>query len=111
MMNPILVPTLDELAVVFDQAASLERKAAARVDVPGSSAADEAAYNVACNALIDVCSQIADIPAQTPAHIQLKARVLDWHAFPDGREPGFVDERLAFQLVRALLDGLPGDGR
>lgn len=110
-MPPILVPTLDELAVEFEQASAAKSAANALCVASGEGEAEGFAYDEACRALCEVTRQIAQMPAQTAAHLRLKARVLDWHAFPDGREPDFFDERLAFQLVRALLDGLPGGER
>ena len=110
-MTPILVPTLDELAVEFERAYAAERAANARCVASGEAEAEGWAYDEFCGALGDVCSQIAELPAQTKAHVRLKARALSWHAFPDGQEPAPIDEPLAFQLVRALIDGLPGDGQ
>lgn len=111
MMTPILVPTLDELAVEFERASAAERAANALCVASGEGKAEGFAYDDACRALGEVCRQIAELPAQTMAHVQLKARALAWYAFPDGQEPGTIDERLAFQLVRALVDGLPGAGQ
>lgn len=107
-MTPILVPTLDELAVEFERASDAERAANALCVASGEGAAEGLAYDEACGALGAVCGQIAELPAQTLAHVRLKARALAWYAFPDGQEPVTIDERLAFQLVRALVDGLPG---
>lgn len=110
-MTPILVPTLDELAVEFERASAAERAANALCVASGEGRAEGFAYDEACSALGEVCQQIAELPAQTMAHVRLKARALAWQSFPDGQEPAPVDERLAFQLVRALVDGLPGDGQ
>ena len=107
-MTPILVPTLDELAVEFERARAAERAANALRVATNEGNAEGFAYDEACRALCEVTHQIAELPAQTAAHLRLKARALDLHAFPDGQEPAPVDGRLAFQLVRALLDGLPG---
>jgi hypothetical protein len=107
-VTPILVPTLDELAFEFERAYAAERAANALCVASSEGAAEGFAYDDACGVLGEVCRQIAGLPAQTTAHVQLKARALAWHAFPDGEEPATIDERLAFQLVRALVDGLPG---
>ena len=111
MMTPILVPTLDELAVEFERASAAERAANALCVASGEGKAEGFAYDEACGALGEVCRQIAELPAPTMAHVQLKARALAWYAFPDGQEPATIDERLAFQLVRALVDGLPEAGQ
>lgn len=67
----------------------------------------DAKANDACNTLSDVAHQIAELPAQTAEHVRLKARALDWLAFSQGEPTSGGDERLAYQLVRALLDGVP----
>lgn len=108
-MTPILVPTLDELAVEFERASAAERAANALCVASGEGEAEGWAYDEFCGALCEVTRQIAELPAQTMSHVRLKARALDWHAFADGQEPASTDERLAFQLVRALVDGFPGD--
>ena len=107
MTQPILVPTLDELAVEFERASAAERAAHAACLESGEATAESSAYDEACGALCEVCRQIAELPAQTVAHLHLKARALDWHAFPDGQEPATTEERLAFQVVKGLLEGLP----
>lgn len=106
-MSPILVPTLDELGVEFERVSALYRAAcAACAAEPESKAADDAA-DAASSQLVDLCAHIAALPAQTHQHLRIKAMALSV-TFPDGVEPATTDERLAFQLARALLDGLPG---
>lgn len=105
---PILVPTLEELAGEFDRvlAAHHAAEAASAAD-PGNLTLDAAA-DAAVSALGNGCHAIALLPAQNVEHVRLKARALDWLAFSDGLEPAYGGERLAYQLVRALLDGVPG---
>ena len=119
MLSPILVPTLAELsdeleraiAALTDAEAALDaREAATGVAVPKGDAMDNA-YNEACSACSDLVCEIANQPAQNANDLRVKARALEWHVFPDGQEPSIFDERLAFQIVRALLDGLPGHAK
>lgn len=116
-MTPMLVPTLAELACELDQAvasykiidaAMTEREAVTGLAVPKGDPMDDA-FNAACDRCSGLVLEIANLPAQTAHDLRTKARALEWHAFSDGQEPATYDERLAFQLVRALLDGLPGD--
>jgi len=118
-MNPILVPTLAELSTELEreiallkmlEAALNEQEAMSGRAVPKGDASD-IAYNSAVDRCCTLAREIAELPAQTLQDLRVKAQALAWHAFPDGREPAPADERLAFQLVRGLLDGLPGSGQ
>lgn len=104
--NPILVPTLEELAGEFDRLLAQYRAADAASDAaPDSMALSDAALH-SSRVLMDACGAIAQLPAQTFEHVLLKARALDWFAFSAG-PPDNCSDRLAYQLVRALLDGVP----
>lgn len=107
-VSPILVPTLEELAGEFDRAQGAYHAAAALADANPANVTLDLAADVACTAWCEVAHQVAPLPAQNIEHVRLKARALDWLAFPQG-EPTIcgVAERLTYQLVRALLDGVP----
>lgn len=105
-MVPVLVPTLDELAVEFERVRSAYRCAAAAshaapLDHELDHAADEA-----CSRLAEICNQIAELPPQTWEHVRLVARALEWSRFPRGFEQG--EDRLVFVLMRAIIDGVEG---
>lgn len=51
--------------------------------------------------------QEALLPAQNMEHVRLKAQARDWLAFSQGEPNSGAGDRLAYQLVRAVLDGLP----
>lgn len=106
MVAAILVPTLDELAVEFERALSeCNRAGAAAKAAPDDFAADSAAAD-ACLVLSELCHAIARLPAQTVAHVQLKARALQWYetGYPESSGPS---ARLLAQLIDATLYGLP----
>lgn len=105
--SPILVPTLEELAGEFDRLQAAHVVAETAVAADPANKALEAAADAACTALSDACHAIAQLPAQTVEHVRLKARALEWLSFSDGVEPAYGGDRLAYQLVRALLDGVP----
>jgi hypothetical protein len=109
-MTPILVPTLDELAVEFERCAAIYRAADVASRAEPDSLERDVTADAACSVMVTICEQIAGLPAQTMAHVRLKARALDWYEFLDGKEPTSPDARLAYQLVRAILDGVPGEG-
>lgn len=101
MVSAILVPTLDELTVEFERALSeCNRTGAAAEAAPGDMAADAAASD-ACLAMSELCHAIASLPAQTVAHVHLKARAFQWceSSGPSGR--------LLAQLIDAVINGLP----
>ena len=97
-MSPILVPTLDELAVDFDRAHSALRCI---------TSDHEDDYDAALARLNSICQQIAELAPQTVEHLRLKARAFLWYVHPDHREPASTGERLAFQIATALMGGLP----
>lgn len=96
-MSPILVPTLDELAVEFDRAHALLRT---------TNPECEDDYDPALAHLTSICQQIAELAPQTVEHLRLKARVFLWHEHPDHREPTTTGDRLAFQIATALMADL-----
>lgn len=105
--SPILVPTLEELAGEFDRLLAAHHAAEAASAADPSNLALDAAADAAVAALGVGCHAIAQLPAQNVEHVRLKARALDWLSFSDGVEPAYGADRLAYQLVRALLDGVP----
>lgn len=106
MVSAILVPTLDELAVEFERALSVcNLTGAAAKAAPDDFAADAAAAD-ACLVLSELCHAIAGLPAQTVAHVHLKARALQWYENDCGASPG-PSARLLAQLIDAILNGLP----
>jgi hypothetical protein len=107
-MNAILVPTLDELEVVFEQALALCNATGAAADACPTDNLDVAADS-AVTVLAEVCSAIALLPAQTASHVRLKARALLWldYAGIEGLEPVGTSERLTRQIISALIDGVP----
>jgi len=103
---PILVPTLEELAGEFDRLLAADNAAEAAVNADPKNAALNDASDMTCAALMDCCSAISVLAAQNAEHVRLKARALDWLAFSQG-EPEDAADKMAYQLVRALLDGVP----
>lgn len=104
---PILVPTLDELAGEFVRAQGAYRAAAALADATPANVTFDLAADAACTAFCEIAYQVALLPAQTLEHVRLKARALDWLSFSQGEPTSGADDRLAYQLVRAVLDGVP----
>lgn len=104
MAPATLVPTLDELAVEFERglAAYHAANAACHAD-PENKGLDEVA-DAACNHLVDLCGQIGRLQPQTWDHVRLVARAMEWSVFPSGYEAG--EDRLAFNLMRAVIDGV-----
>ncbi len=108
-MSPILVPTLDELGVEFGRLLpDYERLGALSDANPGDKEADRLA-DEACTALVVLCGQISELPAQTPSHVVTKARALLWlnYSEPPADDQADSGELLAYQLARALVYGVP----
>jgi len=53
------------------------------IDAANSTKADDDKYVEADGNVASLCGQIAELPAQTFEHVRLKARALDWYAFPE----------------------------
>lgn len=101
----MLVPTLDELEVEFEQALTEYSEKCAAADARPEDEGSDAAADKAATCLVGICQKIAELPAQTLRKVALKARALDWYEFsispPTSGDPS---EMLAYQLARALID-------
>ena len=95
--NPILVPTLAELAIELGRA---DANRAALESDPG--------YDAALLHCWSVLDQIAELPAASLADLRIKARAFDWSARLLDDEPyhnpSDGEQKIMRQLVAGLLD-------